>query len=414
MIYYKDQTVATLRKLCKERAVGSGVWRAGASKNDLVRSLLKAEKGETTPPPLPEPHAAVSTAQAAVSTAPTAPAASTAPGSDLGAIIAQAIEPHVKAQLDVAQVIELIGEHGSPGMDVDTLHALCIGIIKDHTAPIEVHVKQAEKPVIKLDRQHYMFPMLLLLTECRIPSFLAGPAGSGKTTAAHSLSKALSLPYEGISFGPMTTQAQMFGYKDANGIYHDTALVRAALSGGVFLGDECDAANAGVLTGINMVLANGQVALPEGMADKSANFVPVFAGNTFGTGANRVYVGRNQLDAATLDRFAFLEWGYDEGLEASICGITEPSPVFDMKRGGAATEQEWLYRVRAIRHASEKLQQRQVISPRASIYGKTLIRHTADHPTCPPIGAAVLEDMLIWKGTDKATRDKITAAIKGA
>ena len=392
MIYYKDQTVATLRKLAKDRAVGTGVWRAGASKNDLVRSLLESDKGGVKPPPLPEPDGIPKDA-------------TPDRGTDLGAIIAQAIEPHVKAQLDVGQVIDLIGKHSPKGMDVDTLHELCVQVIKDHTAPMELLVKQAEKPVVKLDRQHYMFPMLLLLAECRIPAFLAGPAGSGKTTAAHSVAKALSLPYEGISFGPMTTQAQMFGYKDANGIYHDTALVRTALKGGVFLGDECDAANAGVLTNINMVLANGQVALPEGMADKHEDFVPVFAGNTFGTGANRVYVGRNQLDAATLDRFAFIEWDYDEGLEASYAGISAGSPEFNLGRGGSVTAEQWLIRVQMLRRASNKLQQRMVISPRATIYGAKLIQHS------PSIGVDVLEDMLIWKGTDKATKDKITSAL---
>jgi cobaltochelatase CobS len=40
----------------------------------------------------------------------------------------------------------------------------------------------------------------------------------------------------------------------------------------------------------------------------------VATANTFGTGADRVYVGSLQIDGATLDRFAFLEWPYDEGL----------------------------------------------------------------------------------------------------
>jgi hypothetical protein len=173
----------------------------------------------------------------------------------------------------------------------------------------------------------------------------------------------------------------------------------------VFLGDECDAANAGVLTNINMVLANGQVALPEGMANKHEDFVPVFAGNTFGTGANRVYVGRNQLDAATLDRFAFIEWDYDEGLEASYAGVSAGSPEFDLGRGGSVTAEQWLMRVQMLRRASNKLQQRMVISPRATIYGAQLIQHR------PDIGVDVLEDMLIWKGTDKATKDKITSAL---
>lgn len=402
MIYYKDQTVAELRRLTRDRQVGSGVWRAGASKNDLIRALLEYDSGKEpvvprTPklpklPEVPAPNRSGAT-------------------DDLGAVIAKAIEPHVSAQLDVDQVINLIKEHSPKGMDTDTLVDLCIGIIKDHTAPRGLEIKQASKPTVKLDRQHYMFEVLLLLAQCRIPVFMAGPAGSGKTTAAQSVAKALKLDCEAISFGPMTTQANMFGYKDANGIYHDTPLVRSALKGKVFLGDEVDAANPAVLTGINMVLANGHIALPEGMKEKHENFVPIFAGNTFGTGANRQYVGRNQLDAATLDRFAFIEWDYDLGLEASYAGVSAGSPEFDLGRGGSVTAEQWLLRVQILRHQAERLQQRMVISPRAVIYGTQLIKATEDSPSYPPIGLDVLEDMLIWKGTDKATKDKITSAL---
>jgi hypothetical protein len=46
----------------------------------------------------------------------------------------------------------------------------------------------------------------------------------------------------------------------------------------------------------------------------------VLAANTWGTGATRQYVGRNQLDASTLDRFclATIFVTYDESLESSL------------------------------------------------------------------------------------------------
>ena len=41
--------------------------------------------------------------------------------------------------------------------------------------------------------------------------------------------------------------------------------------------------------------------------------------NTWGTGADAEYVGRNRLDAASLDRFgARLEWDYDEAFERRL------------------------------------------------------------------------------------------------
>jgi MoxR-like ATPase len=201
----------------------------------------------------------------------------------------------------------------------------------------------------------------------------------------------------------MTTKADLFGYKDANGVYHDTALVRSATKGGVFLGDEIDASNAGVLTGINMVLANGQLAIPTGMVEKHEDFVFIGCANTFGTGANRQYVGRNQIDAATLARFAVIEWDYDEGLEAHIVGIANrPSPTLDIAEGGLLNVEQWLDYVQRIRKAVEKLDLRMVVSPRATIYGAKLI--------ALGVGRTHLEEMLIWKGCDQATRDKVNAA----
>jgi hypothetical protein len=62
--------------------------------------------------------------------------------------------------------------------------------------------------------------------------------------------------------GPTTSKADLFGFIDANGVYRETGLVRAAQNGGVFLGDELDAGHAGVVTGLNMVLANGHFGTP--------------------------------------------------------------------------------------------------------------------------------------------------------
>lgn len=39
MVDYENTTVAELRKLACDRSIGSGVWRAGASKSELVNAL---------------------------------------------------------------------------------------------------------------------------------------------------------------------------------------------------------------------------------------------------------------------------------------------------------------------------------------------------------------------------------------
>jgi MoxR-like ATPase len=369
------------------------VWRAGASKNELVRSLLgndgeKEWHGANRAPTLLE---------AAAIEVPEPP--SERSSGDLGAVLATAIQPHMSTKVDKQEVIDLIETHGS-GMDVDTLTELCVSIIKDHTAPTELVIQDIKSDVITtLSRQHYKFELLLKLVQARIPAMLVGPAGTSKTTTTEAVAKATKLSYEGVTFSPMTTKADLFGYKDANGIYHDTALVRQATEGGVFLGDEIDSANAGVLTGVNMALANGHIAIPTGMKEKSEDFVFIGCANTFGTGANRQYVGRNQLDAATLDRFAFIEWDQDNGLEAHIVGINRPSPKLDITEGGVPTVEAWLDYVQRVRKKVDSLGLRMVVSTRATIYGAKLIKLG--------VGNKHLTEMLIYKGCDEATREKI-------
>ncbi len=93
----------------------------------------------------------------------------------------------------------------------------------------------------------------------------------------------------------------------------------------MFLCDEVDAADPNVLLSINAAISNGILALPnrveKPVAKMHKDFVYMAAGNTFGHGADRLYVGRNELDAATLDRFkaGTVPMDYDERLDALVC-----------------------------------------------------------------------------------------------
>tara|TARA_R110002020_G_C16194125_1_gene765744 strand:- start:42 stop:1139 length:1098 start_codon:yes stop_codon:yes gene_type:complete len=259
----------------------------------------------------------------------------------------------------------------------------------------------------EIDRQHYKFALVMALYQARIPAMLVGPPGSGKTTLAVSIANSFTpaLPWEAVSFGPMTSKADMFGYKDANGNYHDTSLIRRIKEGGVFLGDEMDASNAGVLTGVNMVLANGHVATPEGMIEKHKDFWFMAGCNTYGQGADRVMVGRQQLDGATLDRFAVVDFPIDMGIMAYSMGLDRPSPRFKLDQGGPCTVDEWFDYVAKVMGVVERLQLRPFIGPRAGQYGAKLLSLKT------PVGRTHLEDMLIWKGMDTATRKKVEAAL---
>src|SRR5574337_558373 len=53
-----------------------------------------------------------------------------------------------------------------------------------------------------------------------------------------------------------------------------------------------------------------------GHVKRHADFVCLGAANTYGNGGDRQYVGRDQLDASTLDRFWPVDMGYDPVFEA--------------------------------------------------------------------------------------------------
>jgi cobaltochelatase CobS len=149
--------------------------------------------------------------------------------------------------------------------------------------------------------------------------FITGPAGSGKTFTAQQCAKALQLPFYALSLSAQTTQSQIFGYMNANGNFVETDFYKAFTQGGVFCFDEIDNGNANVLAAINSALSNGICSFANGMQEKHQDFKVVATANTIGNGATAQYVGRNQIDKATLDRFQIVFYDYDPTLELMMC-----------------------------------------------------------------------------------------------
>ena len=266
--------------------------------------------------------------------------------------------------------------------------ARIIELIKNHQPKArEIVIKKIDMPDVNVGIQHCQFEKLLKNAVARVPVMLVGPSGSGKTHSAGQLAKALDLDYEAISCNPMTSKTDLLGYKDANGVYHDTALVRSFRDGKVLMLDEIDASNASVLTGINMATSNGQMATPIGMIDKHENFVLVAGANTWGNGATPDFVGRNKLDLATKKRFFMLAWDYDESIEEQIAD--------------AKTEKELqlVSELQKYRAKARKLELRVSITPRDSIYGVRLLR--AGMPLYEILQGLVFADL------DEATSSKL-------
>ena len=256
---------------------------------------------------------------------------------------------------------------------------------------------------------HYLFPLLLAAVRASLSPkgggltpYLVGPAGGGKTHAAAAVHRAI-FGNDGFEMqGACMTKTDIVGYKDGHGVEHDTPFSRSFRLGGVFLADEVDSWNPAALLAMNAALANGHASLPSGMVKRAGMWAPIFAGNTFGSGADRLYCGRAQLDAATLNRLAVISWDLDNALEAHLAGVVEDAKRLDLGLGGTPTADAWLKRVRAVRAAVEGLKVRALVTPRATVGGLRLFEQG--------VGQKHVEEMVLWAGMDKETRRRVEGA----
>ena len=175
---------------------------------------------------------------------------------------------------------------------------------------------------------HEKFDTIMDYVSINEPIFLVGPSGSGKSFIVQQVAKALGLPY--YFSNAITQEYYLTGYSDANGNYVPTSFYKAWTEGGVFLLDEMDASIPDVLVKLNEALANKRFDFPApiGNVEAHPNFRVVAAGNTYGLGADFEYVGRNQLDAASLDRFGVEVVDYDKNIELNMANGDEDLVTF--------------------------------------------------------------------------------------
>ena len=178
------------------------------------------------------------------------------------------------------------------------------------------------------------------------------------------------------------SEYKLTGFIDAQGRIVNTEFRKAYENGGLFLFDEIDASFPQAILAFNAALANDFMDFPDKKVPKHRNFYCIAAANTFGTGADRQYIGRNQLDAASLDRFITMNWEIDERLEREL-----------------ANNDEWVNYVQKARKAASKIGERHIISPRASMQGADLLRIGIDRKE--------VEKDVVWKGLDASRIEMI-------
>jgi len=305
--------------------------------------------------------------------------------------------------LDETQVLDIMRRHmgdaitGAVADIQDKTRQELAGVVEEaraivngapRTLRIDIKGRVRELPPAA---RHHSFDTLLAMVVCSRepggqPVMLVGPAGGGKTTACEHVAKALGLPF--YSDGALTGEHKLTGYEDGPGRYHSTAFRQAFEHGGLYLMDEADRSDAAVPIALNSAIANRFMTFPDRVEPVRAHpdFVPMIAANTYGRGADRLYVGANQLDGSTTDRFVTLNWEYDETLERTLAG-----------------DDAWVSYVQAARKAAFDLKVRHIISPRASMSGAVLRR--------AGLAFDLVTEACIWKGLDTDQRTRITNGI---
>lgn len=234
------------------------------------------------------------------------------------------------ANAQLAEAIKAIAGQSAGAVDIEQVKAIVAQEVEKATLPkvvqIEVKLPTKSEPN-KAGLQHYRFDELLNLVNNKVPVMLTGDAGSGKTYGAKSVAKALDLDFRIVSFNNEMSLGRTMGFMNANGQYVRTAVRDMYENGGVLILDEFDSANPNVAMALNNLLDGEEYTFDDAQVSRHPEFRYVACTNTYGKGANKKYNARNKMDDATMDRFIYMDWGYDEQLERNIFGNTRATEV---------------------------------------------------------------------------------------
>lgn len=297
-------------------------------------------------------------------------------GTDQGDQGEAEVEPQPKSAGTIEDIVRIIATEVAS--DLDGKLAESIGAVLDaHIAKngtpvpmvtrIEVRMPNIEKDFDGL--AHHKMPELLENIALGCHTVLPGSPGTGKSHAAKQCADILGYEYADLSLSQDMPESRLFGGRSANGFIETPVIdaIRHAAnnpdSGFVFTLDEMDAGRSGHLIGLNSLIANGWITLPNG--DRcviGSNLVFVGCMNTLGRGATKEFPGRFAIDPATLDRFDCINWGVDENLEESLVRRWFPAD-----RQNDATE--WLLTWRMVRENVTKHRIPFWITPRGADRG---------------------------------------------
>jgi hypothetical protein len=207
---------------------------------------------------------------------------------------------------------------------------------------------------------HPVMSTVLKMLSRKTNVYLAGPAGTGKSTILEQAAELLGVEFSSISCHSQMTGAALFGYQNMTGDYVPTEFRKRFEHGGVFCIDEIDNGNTAIISALNQALSNSVCAFPDGMIRKHEWFMVGATGNTFGTGPTALHAGRVQLDFASRTRFFGLYVGEDAEIERAMIdstGLDESSAL------------DWHNVIHDLRRAVETLDMRVPVSMRHAMIG---------------------------------------------
>lgn len=228
-------------------------------------------------------------------------------------------------------------------------------------APRVIEVRSAAGAIKLEERVNPVFDRVLGLVSQGENVLIVGPAGCGKTHLCEQIAKALDRRFGMLSGSAGASESQIMGWllpSEGGRFEYQASEFIECYEGGnsIFLFDEYDAFDGNMLLCANSALANGHITVPQRLGNqrvkRGENVGIIATANTFGTGADPIYSGRNQLDGATLDRFIVVEMTYDQALES------------DMAKAAGLTANQ-IERFHSLRSKVEKAGLLRVISTRA-------------------------------------------------
>lgn len=307
-IGFTDNNISQVKR-CFDAGYGESAIRARVlsySGSDFAECFDPSKMGVTTPAPAPE---APAFATAVAATIPMSPAVGDSLGSTLdilGRTLAEVI-----AKTESERIATSI--MGNVQNTVEEYIAKNYG-----TLPKIQIVEIADRAVELSEVVHDKFATVLQFVQMNEPVFLTGAAGTGKNVICKQVAQTLGLDF--FFSNAVTQEYKITGFTDAMGKFQESQFYKAFKNGGLFMLDEIDASIPEVLVILNAAIANRYFDFPApiGYVEAHPDFRVVAAGNTYGTGATHQYVGRNQLDAASLDRFAMVGIDYSKEIEKSV------------------------------------------------------------------------------------------------